>query len=82
MTKIWRKQGFFLQPVWIDWRSRFRVRFFILFTIIVFGGTAAQVLTNATGHPGLFVGWWLAKLAVASLTVAAPPLRGADPRAD
>lgn len=49
----------------------------VLLTVGIFLGTAGQMMTNLTDHPGEMGGWWLLKLLVASLVVAVPMLAGA-----
>ena len=63
-----------MQPTRLKWRARLRDFFLLTFVVLLYLGTAGQVLTHLGGHPLSFALWWLVKLAGASLTVVTPIL--------
>ena len=65
-----------MQPTRLKWRARLRDFFLLTFVVLLYLGTAGQVLTHLGGHPLSFALWWLVKLAGASLTVVTPILLG------
>lgn len=54
------------------------VTLFSVIAIIVYFGTAGQLLTSLVGHHPAFGAWWLLKVAVSGLVIFVPMLLGCD----